>query len=101
MKLIDPQTWKPDLSEFEEKTKAFYAGELNKSAYKSFSGYYGSYAVHRNMPYEQVKACIEAGMPVVLRFRSEGDPARRVKFTDLVKGTMEIPENDQVVVLLK
>lgn len=44
MKLIDPQTWKPDLSEFEEKTRAFYAGELNKSAYKSFSGYYGSYA---------------------------------------------------------
>ncbi len=64
-------------------------------------GYYGSYAVHRNMPYEQVKACIEAGMPFVLRFRSEGDPARRVKFTDLVKGTMEFPENDQDVVLLK
>ncbi|WP_305144713.1 glutamate--tRNA ligase family protein, partial [Anaerotruncus colihominis] len=44
---------------------------------------------------------LEAGEPFVLRFRSEGDPARRVKFTDLVKGTMELPENDQDVVLLK
>lgn len=39
--------------------------------------------------------------PFVLRFRSEGDPGRRTKFTDLVRGTMELPENDQDVVLLK
>lgn len=44
MKSIDPQTWKPDLSLFREKTKDFYAGEMDKGAYKSFSGYYGSYA---------------------------------------------------------
>lgn len=44
IKSIDPQSWKPDLSLFREKTKAFYAGELDKGAYKGFSGYYGSYA---------------------------------------------------------
>ncbi len=44
IKTVDPQTWKPDLSLFREKTKAFYAGEMDKGAYKSFSGYYGSYA---------------------------------------------------------
>ena len=44
IKTIDPQSWKPDLSLFREKTKAFYAGELDKGAYKGFSGYYGSYA---------------------------------------------------------
>lgn len=44
MKTIDCQTWKQDLQEFKEKTEAFYAGELDKMAYKGFSGYYGSYA---------------------------------------------------------
>ena len=39
-----PEIWKPDLEEFREKTKAFYAGEMDKGAYKSFSGYFGSYA---------------------------------------------------------
>lgn len=41
---ITPEIWQPDLKEFKEKTKAFYAGEMDKGAYKSFSGYYGSYA---------------------------------------------------------
>ena len=44
MKTIDCQTWKQDLQDFKEKTEAFYAGELDKMAYKGFSGYYGSYA---------------------------------------------------------
>lgn len=44
MKTIEPQTWKQDLPEFREKTAAFYAGEMDKGAYKGFSGLYGSYA---------------------------------------------------------
>ena len=44
MQTIDPQSWKRDLPEFKEKTEAFYAGELDKGAYKGFSGFYGSYA---------------------------------------------------------
>lgn len=44
MKTIDPLEWKQDLPAFAEKTRAFYAGELDKNAYKGFSGYYGSYA---------------------------------------------------------
>lgn len=42
MQTIDPQSWKKDLPEFKEKTEAFYAGELDKGAYKGFSGFYGS-----------------------------------------------------------
>lgn len=38
------ENWKQDLPEFREKTAAFYAGEMDKGAYKGFSGYYGSYA---------------------------------------------------------
>ena len=41
---IDPQSWKADLPAFAEKTRAFYAGEVDKMAYKGFSGLYGSYA---------------------------------------------------------
>lgn len=44
METIHPQTWKQDLPAFREKTAAFYAGELDKAAYKGFSGFYGSYA---------------------------------------------------------
>ena len=44
MKTIPPETWKQDLPAFREKTAAFYAGELDKAAYKGFSGLYGSYA---------------------------------------------------------
>ncbi len=44
MRHIDPQSWKQDLPEFQEKTAAFYAGQLDKAAYKGFSGLYGSYA---------------------------------------------------------
>ena len=72
-----------------------------QAAEKANFGYYGGWAVHRDTPFDEVKARIAAGEPFVLRFRSEGDPGRRTKFTDLVRGTMELPENDQDVVLLK
>lgn len=41
---LDPKTWKPELDEFRAKTDAFYAGQMEKAAYKGFSGYFGSYA---------------------------------------------------------
>lgn len=64
-------------------------------------GYYGKWAVHRDMPFEEIKQKIDAGESFVLRFRSEGSLEHRVRFQDLVKGKMEFPENDQDVVLLK
>ena len=41
---LDPQSWKQALPEFQAKTAAFYAGELDKASYKGFSRLYGSYA---------------------------------------------------------
>lgn len=41
---INPQEWKKDLPAFREKTEEFYAGKIDKNAYKGFSGLYGSYA---------------------------------------------------------
>lgn len=72
-----------------------------QAAEKANFGYYGSWAVHRDTPLSEVESRCCGGEPFVLRFRSEGDPGRRTKFTDLVRGTMELPENDQDVVLLK
>ena len=44
MNKIDPQSWKADMPDFREKTKAFYNGEMSKGDYKGYSGRYGSYA---------------------------------------------------------
>jgi len=44
MTTIHPQSWKDDLPAFREKAAAFYAGTVDKAAYKGFSGLYGSYA---------------------------------------------------------
>ncbi|MBO5883197.1 MAG: glutamate--tRNA ligase [Clostridia bacterium] len=55
----------------------------------------------RNFTIEEVEAHLAAGDPFVLRILADGDPDKKVKFTDLVKGNMEIPENDEDFVLLK
>ncbi|MBO5203283.1 MAG: glutamate--tRNA ligase [Clostridia bacterium] len=55
----------------------------------------------RAITLEEVEKNLEAGNPFVLRILADGDPERKIKFTDLVKGGMEIPENDEDFVLLK
>ncbi len=55
----------------------------------------------RSFTMEEVEANLAAGNPFVLRILADGDPERKIKFTDLVKGSMEIPENDEDFVLLK
>ena len=55
----------------------------------------------REFTLEEVEAHLEAGDPFVLRILADGDANRKTKFTDLVKGNMEIPENDEDFVLLK
>ncbi len=64
-------------------------------------GYYGKYAVHRDMDIDEAIAKIRNGESFVLRFRSMGDPEKKVIFEDSIKGKLEIPENDQDFVLLK
>ncbi len=55
----------------------------------------------REITMDEVEANLAAGNPFVLRILADGDPERKIKFTDLVKGNMEIPENDEDFVLLK
>lgn len=55
----------------------------------------------REFTIEEVKEHLAAGHPFVLRMLADGDPDKKIKFTDLIKGTIEIPENDKDEVLLK
>ncbi len=41
---MNTKFWKQYLPEFKEKTTQFYNGSMSQSEYKSFSGFYGSYA---------------------------------------------------------
>ena len=64
-------------------------------------GYYGTYAVWRDRPIEDIEAALAAGKPWVLRFRSTGSVENQFKYNDLVKGTLTVTENDIDQVLLK
>lgn len=82
----------------EEELAAMHAAQ---EAEKANFGYFGKWAVWRDRPLEDVEAALDAGTPWVLRFRSEGSAERKIKFTDLVKGSLELTENDVDHVLLK
>ncbi len=72
-----------------------------QEAQKQRTGYYGTYASCRTLTPEQAIGKVRDGAPYVLRLRSPGDESRRIKFDDVIKGTIEMPENDQDIVLLK
>ncbi len=55
----------------------------------------------RAITLEEVKANLSAGNPFVLRLRAEFDPEKKVVITDLIKGKLELPLNDEDFVLLK
>ncbi len=55
----------------------------------------------RDFTLSEVKEHLAAGHPFVVRILADGTPDMKIKFTDLIKGNMEIPENDEDFVLLK
>jgi glutamyl-tRNA synthetase len=65
------------------------------------TGYYGKYTKCRDLSFDEIKANIDAGKPYVLRLKSVGSEENKIKFNDLIKGTIEMPQNDQDIVLLK
>lgn len=68
---------------------------------KANPGYYGQWAVHRDATPEQVRDELEKGRAFVLRVRAPYRPDSRVILHDLIKGDIEMPENDQDMVLIK
>ena len=82
----------------EEELTAMRADQEEK---KVNFGYYGSYAIWRDRPIEDVQAAMAEGKPWVLRFRSTGSIENKFKYNDLVKGALTVTENDIDHVLLK
>ncbi|GAA0071404.1 glutamate--tRNA ligase family protein [Clostridium sardiniense] len=80
--------------------------ELNEIREKQMAekitpGYYGEYAVYRNLPVEEAIKKIENGEEYILRLKSPGKEENRVECHDLIKGDVSFPENVQDIVIIK
>jgi len=74
---------------------------LVQEANKVVPGYYGEYAKYRNLPVDEAIQYIKEGKPYVIRFKSKGNHLNHIKAHDLIRGDMDLTENDQDIVILK
>lgn len=65
------------------------------------TGYHGTYAKCRHLTLAEIEERLQKGLPYVIRLRSGGSEEKREVFTDLIKGKIEMPQNDEDFVLLK
>ncbi len=72
-----------------------------QSENKKLPGIYGEYAKYKNITAEEAQKRIENGEEYVIRLNSPGKEGDRVKFTDAIKGEIEMDANILDVVLLK
>lgn len=80
--------------------------ELNEIREKQMAekitpGYYGKYAIYRDLPVEEAIKKIENGEEYILRLKSPGKEENRVECHDLIKGDVSFPENIQDIVIIK
>ena len=68
---------------------------------KELPGVWGEYAKFRDITVEEAEKRIKAGEQYVVRLRSPGQADKRIKFKDVIRGEIEMPENIIDVVLLK
>lgn len=64
-------------------------------------GYYDKYAKCRALSDAEILAKLNAGALPVIRFKSGGDPEKRIVVKDVFKGELNLPENDIDQVILK
>ena len=64
-------------------------------------GYYGEFAACRKMSEAQMIERINNGEKFIVRLKSPGNPNKKVRYTDLIRGVIEFPENDQDIVIIK
>ncbi|MBQ2730850.1 MAG: glutamate--tRNA ligase, partial [Clostridia bacterium] len=72
-----------------------------QEAAKVTPGYWGDYAPCRALTLEQIEEKLASGATYTLRLRSPGKPGGRIRFTDTIKGDLELDENFTDAVLLK
>ncbi len=64
-------------------------------------GYYGVWAKWRDADPDEVEKMLKEERSYVLRFKSNGNPEKKVLIDDLIKGQIEMPENDTDIVVMK
>lgn len=96
-KLVEEGLAYPCFCTAEELNETREIQELNKERI----GYYGSYAKCRSLTIEEAIAKIDAGEKFVVRLKSPGDFNNKIVLHDEVRGDIEMPENDQDVVIIK
>ena len=64
-------------------------------------GYYGVWAKCRNLTVEESAEKIKNREKYIIRFKSPGREDRKIKHKDVIKGNVEMPENDQDIVIIK
>lgn len=64
-------------------------------------GYYGKYAKCRNIPTSEAIERIKNGDKYIIRLKSPGCFDRRIVIDDLIKGRIEMPENDIDIPIMK
>ena len=64
-------------------------------------GYYGRWARCRKLTMEDVIEKINNGEKYIIRLKSRGNPNHRIKIRDEVVGKMEIPQNNQDIIIIK
>ena len=78
-----------------------------QEAIKANPGIYGKWAKSRNLTIEEIEEKLSAGLPYVIRLKSDGDMSlpedqiKRFRVVDAIRGTLDMPVNDQDTVLLK
>ncbi len=68
---------------------------------KENPGYYGKYASCRNLTEEEIYKNLDEGKSYVIRLKSGGNVENQFPFTDAIKGTVTVTENDLDVIILK
>lgn len=78
-----------------------------QEASKQNPGIYGKWARSRSLTLEAIEEKLAAGLPYVIRLKSDGDMSlpedqiKRFEVEDAIRGTLSMPVNDQDTVLLK
>lgn len=78
-----------------------------QEATKQNPGIYGKWAKSRDLSMEEIEAKLAEGLPYVIRLKSDGDMSlpedqiRRIQVEDAIRGTLDMPANDQDTVILK
>ncbi|MDQ3123197.1 MAG: glutamate--tRNA ligase family protein [bacterium] len=77
------------------------ANYKQQQAEKVRPGYYGKWAIWREQQEDAIQQALNAERPFVLRFRSQGSHVQKIQIKDVLKGNLELAQNDLDVPLIK